>query len=519
MKLPDLSRYDEAGVLEYHGHPDAIAAAASHAKLRYLNVDLAHAEDKATLFHALSKGFKLPEHFGNNFDALADSLEDRDWLGKKGCAFASAMRRIIARRTRTTGGRSRKSFPKPAPSGASATCRSGFSSTDTPHRGARVAAWHSSNPSRYWCSYTRPICTYCCSSAPTFPSTGNRSPAAVTGRRPRRHRAARACSRKPASMRDAFGGPLDWNQSQPYEIFPQWRHRYPPGTTHNTEHVYSLDVREPVPVTLSPREHLRHVWLPWREAAARCFSWTNRDAILALPSRVGQPAADRARPDVSTDASRQALMAIALASRECAPSAEGEAMRRWIRWMCLALPLTSAALHVSAQALVDVVPTPQPIVTVTASATSNVANDRMHAFLRAEVDNADATQAANDVNARMARALTRAKAVAGVEASTAGYSSYQVTEQNRPPRWRVSQTLVLESGDFAALSALVSKLQGTDGLVLRGLEFHGKRRHAPRRGSIADATGDQELARARAERCLRVRRHRMAHRSHHDPDQ
>jgi predicted secreted protein len=146
-------------------------------------------------------------------------------------------------------------------------------------------------------------------------------------------------------------------------------------------------------------------------------------------------------------------------------------MRRWIRWMCLALPLTSAALHVSAQALADVVPTPQPIVTVTASATSNVANDRMHAFLRAEVDNADATQAANDVNARMARALTRARAVAGVEVSTAGYSSYQVTEQNRPPRWRVAQTLVLESGDFALLSGLVSKLQGTDGLVLAGLNF------------------------------------------------
>jgi len=72
MKLPDLTRLDDSGVLEYHGHPDAIAAAASHAKLRYLNVDLGHAEDKATLFHELAKGLKLPEHFGNNFDALAD---------------------------------------------------------------------------------------------------------------------------------------------------------------------------------------------------------------------------------------------------------------------------------------------------------------------------------------------------------------------------------------------------------------------------------------------------------------
>lgn len=84
---------------------------------------------------------------------------------------------------------------------------------------------------------------------------------------------------------DAFGGPVDWHLTQEYAIFPQWRHRYAPGTTHNTEHVFSLDVREPVPVRLSAREHLRHVWLPWRAAADRCFSWSNRDAILALPDR------------------------------------------------------------------------------------------------------------------------------------------------------------------------------------------------------------------------------------------
>jgi RNAse (barnase) inhibitor barstar len=87
MKLPDLSDFDEARVLEYHGHADAIVAAASHAKLRYLDVDLSHADDKATLFMELARGLELPEHFGNNFDALADSLEDRDWLGKSGCVI------------------------------------------------------------------------------------------------------------------------------------------------------------------------------------------------------------------------------------------------------------------------------------------------------------------------------------------------------------------------------------------------------------------------------------------------
>lgn len=83
-----------------------------------------------------------------------------------------------------------------------------------------------------------------------------------------------------------FGGVHDWSMTNVYEIFPQWRHRYPPGTTHNTEHAFGLQVPAPVPVRLNPREHLGHAWLPWREAAAKCFSWSNRDAILSLPTRV-----------------------------------------------------------------------------------------------------------------------------------------------------------------------------------------------------------------------------------------
>ena len=85
----------------------------------------------------------------------------------------------------------------------------------------------------------------------------------------------------------AFGGVVDWGLANVYEIFPQWRHRYPPGTTHNTEHVFALPLPGPVPVRLNPREHVRHAWLPWPEAAARCFSWSNRDVILALPERAG----------------------------------------------------------------------------------------------------------------------------------------------------------------------------------------------------------------------------------------
>ncbi len=85
---------------------------------------------------------------------------------------------------------------------------------------------------------------------------------------------------------NALGGLVDWQLANDYEIFPQWRHRYPPGTTRNTEHVFALELPAPVPVALAPKEHLRHAWLPWREAAEKCFSWSNRDAILALPERV-----------------------------------------------------------------------------------------------------------------------------------------------------------------------------------------------------------------------------------------
>ena len=83
-----------------------------------------------------------------------------------------------------------------------------------------------------------------------------------------------------------YGGVNDWERSNVYEIYPRWRQRYPPGTTHNTEHVFSLEVPVAVAVKLNPREHLACEWLPWQEAAPKCFSWSNRAAIEALPQRV-----------------------------------------------------------------------------------------------------------------------------------------------------------------------------------------------------------------------------------------
>lgn len=79
----------------------------------------------------------------------------------------------------------------------------------------------------------------------------------------------------------------DWRHTNTYEIFPEWRHRYAPGVTQNTEHVYSLEVSAPLTAQIAPDEHRAWCWLPWQDAAERCFSESNRAAILALAT--GRP--------------------------------------------------------------------------------------------------------------------------------------------------------------------------------------------------------------------------------------
>ncbi|MGZ3241574.1 MAG: dihydroneopterin triphosphate diphosphatase [Burkholderiaceae bacterium] len=78
----------------------------------------------------------------------------------------------------------------------------------------------------------------------------------------------------------------DWYLSNIYEIYPVWRHRYAPGVTRNTEHVFGLLVPRDIPITLSPREHVQYQWLPYREAADQCFSPSNAEAILQLPKYI-----------------------------------------------------------------------------------------------------------------------------------------------------------------------------------------------------------------------------------------
>ena len=114
----------------------------------------------------------------------------------------------------------------------------------------------------------------------------------VTGAKDREHESfAETAAREVAEetgIRCGPGTPLqaalrDWGLENVFDIYPRWLHRYAPGVLRNTERVFGLCVPAGTPVVLDPREHSEYAWLPWREAADRCFSPSNAEAILMLP--------------------------------------------------------------------------------------------------------------------------------------------------------------------------------------------------------------------------------------------
>ncbi len=78
----------------------------------------------------------------------------------------------------------------------------------------------------------------------------------------------------------------DWAYCSDFEIYERWRHRYAPGVTTNTEHVFSIEVAAPYVPQLSEREHRRFRWVPWQQAAEMVFSPSNAEAIRMLPQRL-----------------------------------------------------------------------------------------------------------------------------------------------------------------------------------------------------------------------------------------
>lgn len=75
---------------------------------------------------------------------------------------------------------------------------------------------------------------------------------------------------------DADDRLVNLNLSHQYEIFPQWRHRYAPGVTHNTEHAFALRLPAETRVQLNQGEHSKTEWASREVALQRLASWSNR---------------------------------------------------------------------------------------------------------------------------------------------------------------------------------------------------------------------------------------------------
>ena len=81
----------------------------------------------------------------------------------------------------------------------------------------------------------------------------------------------------------------DWHTSTQYSIYPEWRHRYRPDISINTEHWFSLEIPHTIDITLAPNEHVQAMWLPYQQAIDKCFSPSNQAALTELPQRIKSP--------------------------------------------------------------------------------------------------------------------------------------------------------------------------------------------------------------------------------------
>jgi dATP pyrophosphohydrolase len=61
-----------------------------------------------------------------------------------------------------------------------------------------------------------------------------------------------------------------------------WKHKYEEGTTHNTEHVFKLELDCKTNIKLDEDEHSSYEWVSRVKAAEKVFSHTNRQAIFDL---------------------------------------------------------------------------------------------------------------------------------------------------------------------------------------------------------------------------------------------
>ena len=75
---------------------------------------------------------------------------------------------------------------------------------------------------------------------------------------------------------------IDCKKEHIFEIYEIWRHKYEDGVTHNTEHIFKLELDDIIDIKLDCDEHDSFEWASRVKAAEKVFSHTNRQAIFDL---------------------------------------------------------------------------------------------------------------------------------------------------------------------------------------------------------------------------------------------
>lgn len=111
------------------------------------------------------------------------------------------------------------------------------------------------------------------------------------------------------------------------------------------------------------------------------------------------------------------------------------------------------------------------ILNLSATATASITPDTAVITLFAERTGADAAVISNDINTLMADSLKEAKAVAGVEAATGNFSTYQQYDnKGAQTGWVVRSELILKSKDFGSLGKLAGSLSKKLKIANNGFE-------------------------------------------------
>lgn len=106
---------------------------------------------------------------------------------------------------------------------------------------------------------------------------------------------------------------------------------------------------------------------------------------------------------------------------------------------------------------------------LSASAQQQIENDTIIATLYAEEEGSNVAQLANTVNKKINWAVDAVKKHSDIKLQTSAYSTHPVYHKSKINRWRVRQTVRLESQNMTKVSELLGQLQSK--LALQGMHF------------------------------------------------